>query len=104
MPSDEEKFFEHAKKTLFPKIKGVTLSVTILGEPDPKLCMELGAAILFDKPLVVVVPPGRECPANLKRVASAIVEGDMNTPGMMEKVTSAIKSVTDNDSRAKPRT
>ena len=99
MDSDEEKFFAQAKQELFPKLKGAALSLTILGEPDPKLCMELGAAILFDKPLIVIVPPGTNCPANLKRVAGVIIEGDMNTPGMMEKVTSAIRSVTANDKR-----
>lgn len=95
-------YLRHAQREMFPKLKGSALSLTILhGDPDPKLCLELGAAILFDKPLIVLVPDReRPVPANLKRVASAIVYGAPNDPTTQERLQDAINSVVKNDQRS----
>jgi len=103
-PFDDPKlkaYFRHAKEELFPKMKESAMSLTILGEPDPKLCLELGAMILFDKPIVVLVPRGRRVPANLKRVAAAIIEGDPKDPETMKRLQEAIHRVTENDARSR---
>lgn len=36
--------------------------------------MELGAAILFDKPIILTVPAGVKVPVSLKTIATKIVE------------------------------
>ena len=94
-------YFLHAKADMFPKLKGSALSLIVAGDPDPKLCLELGAAILFDKPIVVLVPEGRALPANLKRVASAVIEGNPHDPTVERQMRDAIASVIGQDSRVK---
>lgn len=86
---------------MFPKMKDSALTVIIAGEPDPKLCLELGAAILFDKPLIVAVPRGSKVSSNLKRVASAIVELDMNDPSSQDKLQQALTQVLAKDKRCR---
>ena len=97
--SDE--FFDRAAKELFPMMKNAAMSITLVGEPDPKLCMELGAAIMYDKPIIAVVPVGRRIPANLKRVASAIVQGDVSDPKVRQQLQDAISRVFEGDQRVK---
>jgi hypothetical protein len=75
--SDSE-YFEHARREMFPKLKASALSMVLLGDPDPKLCLELGASILFNKPIIVLVPAGREVPLSLRTIANKIVE--ISTP------------------------
>jgi hypothetical protein len=97
MPMDE--FFQRAVDEMFPKMKASCLSVVLVADPDPKLCIELGAAILFDKPIVAVVPAGQKIPANLARVASAIVQGDMGDEATKHKLQEAMERVIANDKR-----
>lgn len=99
---DDDDFYERARRDLFPKAKDSSISITILsGEPDPKLCMELGAMILFDKPIIVVAMPGTQISAALKRVASAIVITDLNDPSSHSRITKALTDVLANDARSK---
>ena len=95
-------YFRHAKTELFPQMKASAITLAILSEPDPKLCLEIGAMILFDKPIIVLVPWGTPIPANLKRVAAAIVQGDPQAdPAVYRKLQQAIRDVQMNDERAK---
>jgi hypothetical protein len=97
---DLKAYLRRAEEEMFPKMKGSAISVIIAGKSDAKLCVELGAAILFDKPIVVVVPDGRTVPANLKRVAAVIVEGNSRDPAFSNLLQSAIARVLENDRRA----
>lgn len=99
---NEDEFFKHAKDALFPKLKDSALSLTIVSDnPDPKLCMELGAAILFDKPLILLVLDAEtKISANLKRVASAIIVGNPRDPATQKAMQEAITNVLANDKRA----
>lgn len=97
----EDEFFRRAREDLFPKMKGAALSIVIAADPDPKLCMELGAAILLDKPIVVVVPEGQKLPTNLSRIASAIVQGDISQSKGKKQLQEAITRVIKNDKRMK---
>jgi len=98
---DLKAYLRRAEREVFPKMKASTISLAIAGDPDPKLCLELGAMILFDKPIIVLVPNGRQVPANLKRVASAIVHGDMSDPTTTQRLQKAIGDVLRNDVRSK---
>jgi len=98
---DEDEFYRNAREKLYPKMKASAIAVIIATEPDPKLCMEIGAAVLFDKPLVVVVPLGEKLPSNLSRIASAIVQGDANPAKTKQRMEDAITRVLANDKRVK---
>ena len=73
-------FFDHARDNMFPNMKSSAFCMTILGDPDPKLCMEVGAAILFDKPIIVIARHGQTVPLSLRTIVHKIVEisEDMN--------------------------
>ena len=71
---NEDELFENARRNLFPKMKESGIAMAIIGEPDPKLCLEIGAMIMFDKPIMVVVPRGRSVPLALRTIAHKIVE------------------------------
>lgn len=103
MSKEYEQFLRHAQEDIMPKMKGSALSLTIInGDPDPKLCIEVGAAILYDKPLIVVIPEGQRVPANLKRVATAIIPfKDMADESTMAKIRDAITAALDNDARTR---
>jgi hypothetical protein len=105
MGSDEDsklkEFLEAAEADMFPKLQSSAMSITILGKPDPKLCLELGAAILFDKPLIIFAPPGTTVPANLRRCASAIIEGDMKDEAVRQKLMTTLNDVVKNDARTR---
>lgn len=99
--SDElKRYLEHAAREMIPMMKDSALSIAILNaDPDPKLCLEIGAAIMLDKPLIILVPRGERVPANLKRVASRIVFGEPNDPKVQAEIQDAITSVMENDAR-----
>lgn len=101
MSRDEDEFYRSARNEMFPKLKESVLSVVIAADPDPKLCLEIGAAILFDKPIVVLVPDGRKIPSNLSRIASAIVQGDAGNAKVQKRLQDAISRVIANDRRVK---
>lgn len=71
-----DEFLEHARRDMFPKMKSSAFVLSIMGEPDPKLCLEIGAAIMFNKPILVVVPKGCEVPLALRTIAHKIVDID----------------------------
>jgi len=70
MTDDDEAFFDHARREMFPKMAGSAMVISIISaEPDPKLCLELGAALLFDKPIIAVtVGENVKIPARLRRL------------------------------------
>lgn len=105
-PFDDPEFkayLRHAKSEMFPKLKGSAVSLTIYNaEPDPKICLELGAAILFDKPIIVLVPDrGRSVPANLNRCAARIIYGDPRDPSTQRQISDALKDIVKYDAGSK---
>ncbi len=48
-------------------------------EVDVKFAVELGLAILLDKPILAVVQPGVHVPDRLRQVADAVIVTDLDT-------------------------
>lgn len=73
-----QQWLDKARREMFPKLAAsdTFLSLCPEGEPDAKFCLELGAAIMFDKPIVVVAVEGREVPPGLLRIAHHVIEAD----------------------------
>jgi hypothetical protein len=85
-------YFDRARRELFPKMAGSAFCLSIVGTPDPKLCMEIGAAILFNKPIMLVIPRGRTIPLSLRTIAHEIVEIDgMEDAASKDRITAAVK-------------
>lgn len=95
MANDDYEFFKDAKENLFPMMKDAALSLTILNsDPDPKLCMELGAAIMFNKPIVVVCPDGYQVPPALEKIATHVIRGDINDTSLQTALVDALHEIT----------
>lgn len=75
-------FLKHGAEEMMPMMERSVFSMSLVpdGKPDPKFCMELGAAIMYDKPIIAMVMPGAKVPDTLRRVAHDVVELDLNNP------------------------
>jgi nucleoside 2-deoxyribosyltransferase len=73
-------YAEHFRENVAPQMKESTYVMSLVpGEPDVKFAVELGYAIMLDKPIIAVVAVGSTPSEHLVRVADAIVEGDITT-------------------------
>lgn len=69
---------EDVRANMLPKLAESAASLTLYtGGMDLKLAVELGAAILLDKPIMIVVAPGVKVPEHLVRAADKIIEADI---------------------------
>jgi hypothetical protein len=70
-----EEFVRHAREETAEAIKGSSCVISMVTEPlDVKFAMELGLAIILDKPILAVVAPGATVPRKLWEVADEVVE------------------------------
>lgn len=92
---DWENFKAHVKENLIPQIEGSSLFVTIVpsGEVDIKFAIELGLSIMYDKPLIAVIPPGRKISEKLARVVDRFVEFDVNDASQHDRLAAVISEV-----------
>jgi hypothetical protein len=78
-----ERFVRHVREDAARKIADSAFVMSLFpeGEPDIKFAVETGLAILYDKPIVLLVMAGAQVPEHLRRVADGIVElhGDLDT-------------------------
>ena len=93
--TDEDEYLDHFKRDAVPKIASSAYVMNIVpdaDEIDAKVCLEIGAAILMNKPLVLVVTPGRPLPpgSNLRRVATEVIEADLNTDAGKQHLTARL--------------
>lgn len=91
--AEAKDFLFRAERDMLPKMRDSVISLVIGCDPeevDIKLCLEVGAAILMDKPLLVCVPPGRKISAGLVRVATEVIELDISTPEASAKFKEAV--------------
>ena len=72
-------------------------------KPDPKMCLEIGAAILLDKPIILCVRKGLPVPENLRKIAKLVeIEADGELSELSKgRVEDAIYDTMTNDQRSK---
>lgn len=88
-------FLERFRSHVLPRIKASDLTVTIVShDPDPKMCLEVGAAVLLDKPILVVALDAAKIPPTLRKVATSIVVvSDLNDETDKARLQEAISRV-----------
>jgi len=93
--SEVKDFLHHAEQEMFPKMKASVMSLVInADQPDAKLALEVGAAVLFNKPLLIVCLKGSEIPEMLRRIAHSIVEvEDFGSEESRKKLEVAVKAI-----------
>lgn len=79
-PTDEiREWAEKAASGSFEKIDSSEVFLSLLSEnakKDPLVCLQLGYAILNDKPIGVVAIEGSTVPKALRRIAGAVERAD----------------------------
>lgn len=88
----------HTREVL-PMMEGsaIVMSLAPSGKPDAKYCIELGLAIMLDKPLLVVALAGQPVPARLRRAADEVIEADIDTDAGQRLLAAAVKRMRDRE-------
>ena len=71
-----QRWVQHVIDEMLPKLRESVLAIHLVpdrDEIDVKFCVELGAAIMLDKPIVAVAFGDRPVPAKLQAIADEIV-------------------------------
>ena len=82
---DSDEFKTWARGVLddmVPKMAGSAYVISIAppsGIADVKIAVEIGYAILLDRPLIVFAPKGRHVAERLLRIADHVITGDIET-------------------------
>lgn len=94
-----QRFENHVRESLIPKIEDTNLFVSIVpiapNKVDVKFAVELGLAIMYDKPIVAVIAPGTPIPEKLSRVVDRFVELDLRDPTGRERLVAVLKEMTE---------
>jgi hypothetical protein len=71
-----ERWVQHVVDEMVPKMRSSAAAIHLVPESteiDVKFCVELGAAIMLDKPIIAVALGRRQVPAKLAAIADDIV-------------------------------
>lgn len=77
-----QRFVNHHREETLVAMTDSAVMVSIVPDPkdvDMKFSVELGMAIMLDKPIIAVVAPGVVVPNKLRRVADQVVICDIDT-------------------------
>ena len=89
-----DRFAEHVRENLYPQMKASQFVISIvplnLDGVDVKFSVELGFAIMLDKPIVAVIRPGTVIPKKLAAVVDRFVEFDLDDPTTHERIAEAV--------------
>jgi hypothetical protein len=94
-----DEWADHVRTEVVPMIDGSAICIAIsppnAADLDIKFCVELGAMICLDKPVILVVPFGRQAniPKKLRDVADAIITGAPGDPGFADRLEAALKDI-----------
>jgi len=86
---------EQVRLHALPALRDSALSLNLVptGDTDIKFAVELGMAIMLDKPIIAIVQPGTKVPERLIRVADHILDVDLDAPDASQRVQQAISKV-----------
>lgn len=91
----ERQFQKAVTEGLVPRIEGSALYVGIMPDMediDAKFCVELGVAIMLNKPILALKGPGVELSPKLLRVADEVFEiDDLSNPEERRRLAEVIK-------------
>ena len=76
------KYAEEVITGMVPQMEGSAYVISIAptkGAEDVKIAVEIGFALLLDKPLIVFAPEGRHVAERLLRAADHVITGDVGT-------------------------
>ena len=99
-PDDEDsrEFLKHAEEEMAPMLRASAASISLVPSDhgDAKFWVELGASIMFEKPIILVVSPGRSMPQKLQHIADEIIvlpEDGTIGPEVAEEIEAAMRRI-----------
>lgn len=101
---------DFARKVVEASASGIKDSAMYIGVTtphflkDPQCMIELGMAIMYDKPIVLVVMEGTVLPENLKKVAVAIEYAREGDEASMQRAVAAVAAKVDEYTKLKEAT
>jgi len=101
MPSDPfqgqewERYVRHHLDNVLPQMlsSACFMALALDGPPDVEYATQLGFMVMYDKPIIVVVPPSCSVPPKLAMIADEIVAGDMDDPVFQDRLKAACDRV-----------
>lgn len=98
-PEDREawdEFVDNFRRDALLKMENSAFVASLVpGEFDVKFAVELGAAIMLDKPIVAIAMPGARIPDTLRRIAAEVIETDVDTEEGRREIGDALARVGD---------
>jgi hypothetical protein len=90
-----QELLDDANNRLIPILKNSAFQIGIYdGRISAHFCLEIGAAVLLDKPILLVALRGCDIPLNLLKVAKEIIYANrLNDPGVEEQLKGALSRV-----------
>ena len=90
-------FVRHYREDVLPKMEdsGVFMTVVSPAKVDMKFAVELGMAIMLEKPIITMVLPGARVPEKLRAISEAVVHCDMDTGKGRDELIEVIRKVRD---------
>jgi hypothetical protein len=89
--------YERFNDMVMPAIEASDYIIALgfdLKKIDAKLSLEVGASLLLDKKVILVVRPGTKVPAKLASLVTAVVEHEANdTAGMVAKISKIVEGM-----------
>jgi hypothetical protein len=83
-----EAFHDNTKPRL--EASGMFMLLLLDARPDIHLALQVGMALLMDKPLFIIATRGLWIPPRLRNLAEAVVEGDSFDAAMRTELQAAI--------------
>jgi hypothetical protein len=81
---DFKRWADDMRRRLIPDMKSsahiLMIAPSLNAEFDIEFALQIGACILLEKPLIVLVHPNRTIPPKLKAIADRIIEVDLSDP------------------------
>lgn len=84
----------HAREDTIKQMDASAFVMTLVPEePDIKFMLELGMAIMLDKPIIALATPQSKVPDRLRMIADQVIEVDFDTDKGREEVAQAIHKI-----------
>jgi hypothetical protein len=90
-------YVTHVRSSLIPMLEDSAMTISLAPDDpkgtDIKFAIELGLSIMLDKPIIVIIRDAGELPPMLKKIAYAVIRGDLDSPTIQAEIMTAIKSI-----------
>lgn len=90
-----QRLFRDAGEDIMPKMMKSAFVLGVMQDPDIYLALQIGLALVLDKPLILFIPDGLWLAPRLRALAYAVIDGDLSDPRVQEKARVAIDAIID---------